>query len=182
MSVTVIIFLTLGMLITYFYKTNAYTIEQSTAVWQARKGVEDAMLFLRETSYGSDGSYPIKNVATSSITFYANVNSDSLTEKVTYKLQNGIFYRVIAVPVGNPPTYTGATVSTSTVATSVVNSTSTPVFRYFNAAGTELFSPVNISQISSVKTTIVVDVNLSRAPVAFTLSGGATLRNLKTQQ
>jgi len=32
-----------------FYKTNAYTLEQSTAVWQARKGVEDAMLRLRES-------------------------------------------------------------------------------------------------------------------------------------
>ena len=76
---------------------------------QARSGVEDAMKYLREASYGSDGSYPIASVATSSITFYANVNNDTFIEQVTYLLQNGTFYRVVGEPSGNPPTYADET-------------------------------------------------------------------------
>lgn len=178
-AITAFILVTLGLLLVYFYKTNAYTLEQATAVVQARKGVEDAMRYLREASYGSDGSYPISSAATSSIVFYANVNGDTAVEKITYTVINKAFYRMVATPTGNPPTYAGAAVATSTISLPIVNSTSTPIFRYFNSAGTELATPVDVSDVSSVRTTIVVDVNANRAPTAFTLSGGATLRNLK---
>jgi type II secretory pathway pseudopilin PulG len=180
-AMTSLVFVTLGILLSYFYKTNAYTLEQTTAVEQARKGVESAMLYIREASYASDGSYPIANAATSSITFYANIDNDALVEKITYKLVRGTFYRTIAEPSGNPLTYIGASISTSTIATSVTNGTSTPVFTYFSDTGVQLSSPVNISKVASIKTTIMIDVNMNRAPVAFTLSGGATLRNLRDQ-
>lgn len=180
-AATTVITLTLTMLLVYFYQTNAYTIEQSTAVEQARRGVEDAMNHLREASYGSDGSYPISSVATSSLVFYGNTNSDVSIERITYKLQKKVLYRIVASPTGNPPTYVGATLATSTIATSVTNATSTPIFRYFDNTGAELSAPVNISKVASIRTTVVVDVNTSKAPVEFTLSGGATLRNLRTQ-
>ena len=180
-ALTVLITLTLGSLIVYFYKTNAYALGQSTAVGQARHGVEDAMVHLREASYGSDGSYPIESVATSSIVFYANINNNFFVERVTYSLKNGTFYRTVGEPSGNPPSYVSQTIATTTIATSVVNATSTPVFRYFDSTGAELTPPINISQIASIRTTVVIDVNVNRAPVAFTLSGGATLRNLQSQ-
>ncbi|MFZ2167698.1 MAG: hypothetical protein WAV50_02390 [Minisyncoccia bacterium] len=175
---TALISVTLGVLLSYFYKTNAYTLEQTTAVAQARRGIEDSMRFLRESSYGSDGSYPIASVATSSITFYANVDTDSTIERVNYKLENHVFYRIIAEPNGNPLSYALATLATSTIATNVVNATSTPVFTYFDGTSAPLPSPISISDIASIQTTIVVDVNIARAPIAFTLSGGATLRNI----
>lgn len=180
-AATALIFVVLGVLLAYFYKTNAYTLEQTTQVGEARAGVEDAMSHLREASYGSDGSYPIAQAATSSVVFYANVNNDSYIQQVTYTLQNGTLYRTVAEPSGNPPTYAGAAIATTTIATYVVNSTSTPIFLYFNNAGVQLSPPINTSQIASVQTTVIVDVNVNRSPTAFTLSGGATLRNLREQ-
>ncbi len=180
-AMTALIMVTLGTLLSYFYKTNAYTLEQSSAVAQARRGVEDVTRYMREASYGSDGSYPIGSAATSSITFYANVNSDSAVERVTYTLQGGTLYRAVAEPAGNPPSYAGALPATTTVANAIVNDSATPVFRYFDDTGTELTAPVDVSKVASIETTVVIDTNLNRAPVSFTLSGGATLRNLKTQ-
>ncbi|MHB0865874.1 MAG: PulJ/GspJ family protein [Minisyncoccota bacterium] len=180
-AITALISITLGVLLSYFYKTNQYTLEQSTAVAHARTGIEDAMRYLREASYGSDGSYPVESVSTSSIVFYANVNTDVAIERVTYSLQGGTLYRTVTEPAGNPPSYVGSIPATTTVATAVVNDPSTPVFQYYDNTGTELTAPVNVSKIASVKTTVVIDVNANRAPVSFTLSGGATLRNLKVQ-
>ena len=180
-AMTALISIVLGVMLTYFYKTNAYALEQSSAVAQARRGVEDAMRFLREASYGSDGSYPIESVATSSITFYANNDTDAQIERLTYSLIKGVLYRAAQNPSGNPLSYDGAATATSTVATSVTNGTSTPVFRYFDNTGVELVQPVNISKIASIKTTVIIDVNVNRAPVPFTLSSGATLRNLRNQ-
>jgi hypothetical protein len=65
--------------------------------------------------------------------------------------------------------------------TPIVNNASTPVFTYFDDTGAQLAMPADISKIVSVQATLVVDVNVNRAPVAFTLSGGATLRNLRSQ-
>ncbi|MHB1163265.1 MAG: PulJ/GspJ family protein [Minisyncoccota bacterium] len=180
-AITALISITLGVLLSYFYKTNEYTLEQSTAVAHARTGIEDAMRYMREASYGSDGSYPVESVSTSSITFYANVNNDVAIERVTYALQGGTLYRTVAEPSGNPPSYVGSSPATTTVATAVVNDPSTPVFRYYDNTGTELTTPVNVAKIASIETTVVIDVNMNRAPVSFTLSGGATLRNLKIQ-
>jgi type II secretory pathway pseudopilin PulG len=179
-ALTGLVSVTLGVLLTYFYKTDQYTLEQSIQVEQARRGIEDAMRYLREASYGSDGSYPVSSAATSTITFYSNVDSDSAIERVTYRLSNGFFYRSVTKAAGNPPAYTGST-ATTTLAMPVVNSTSTPVFRYFNSTGTELFAPVSIGDVASVRTTLMVDANVNRSPLSFTLSGAATLRNLRDQ-
>lgn len=178
-SITALVLITLGWLITYFYKTSAYALEESAAVNEARSGVRDIVSLLREASHGSDGSYPIRSAATSSITFYANTNDDMAIERVTYSLMNRILYRIIETPTGNPLTYAFTTISTTTISAPVTNGTSTPMFRYFNSSGAELAVPVNISEIASVRATIVIDVNVDRSPVAFTLSGGATLRNLR---
>ncbi len=180
-AITALIMVTLGMLLAYFYKINAYTLQQSVAVAQARQGIEDATRYLREASYASDGSYPIAAVATSSITFYANTDGGSAIEQVTYTLEGGTLYRTITEPIGDPPTYVGGSAATTTVAVSIVNDSTTPIFRYFDDTGAELVAPVNISKIASVETTLVIDVDVNRAPVSFTLSGGATLRNLKNQ-
>ncbi len=180
-GVSTLVFLTLGKLIVYFYQTNAYTLQEASAIAQARRGVENAMRDLREASYGSDGSYPVSTAATSSVTFLSNVNADSSIERITYRLIQGTLYRTVTSIIGSPPTYTGGAVATSTIATSVVNAPGTAIFQYFDDTGSVLSLPINIARISSIKTTLVIDVNVNRAPVSFTLTAGATLRNLKSQ-
>jgi hypothetical protein len=44
-----------------FIKRTPIRLSNRVQVEQARRGVEDAMRYLREASYGSDGSYPIGN-------------------------------------------------------------------------------------------------------------------------
>lgn len=180
-ALTALVMTTLGFLLAYFYKTNAYALEQSSAVEQARRGVEDAARYLREASYGSDGSYPIESAATSSLVFYADSTGDGIVDRVAYTRIGNALYRAVTVPQGTPPSYAGAAVATSTVASAVVNDASTSIFRYFDDAGVELTGTIDRSRIASVKTTVVVDVNVNRAPVSFTLTSGATLRNLHTE-
>lgn len=180
-ALTALISGVIGYLIQFFYKTSGYALQESIAVAEARHGVEDAMRYLREATYGSDGSYPIQTAATSSIVFFAKVDNNESVERITYLLSNGTLYRGVASPTGSPPTYVGAVTSTSTVAKTVKNATSSPIFRYFNNAGVELTAPYTLSSIASIQTTLTIDVDVNRTPVPFTLSGGATLRNLQNQ-
>jgi prepilin-type N-terminal cleavage/methylation domain-containing protein len=164
-------------LITFFYKSNAYVFQQTAALDSAHRGIAQSFRNIREASYGDDGSYPIAVAATSSITFYADVDNDGPIERVRVYKQGGTLYRGITKSAGNPSSYAGQTEKISTIATTVVNATSTPIFRYFTATGTELTSPINVSNIASISTELSVDLNPTRAPDIFTLRASATLRN-----
>lgn len=162
-----------------FYQNNAYIFEATTAVDSARRGLAVSLSALREASYGDDGNYPIAAAATSSITFYSDIDSDGGIERVKVWVYQDSLYRVVTNAAGNPPSYTGQTGASTTIATHVRNGTSTPVFAYYDSAGTQLSttSP-DVSDIASVAATLMVDINPSRAPNILTLTGGATIRNL----
>jgi len=169
----------LTTMIRNFYQANTFVIHRSQAVESSRRGIESAMQDFREASYGDDGAYPILSTATSSVTFFADVDADRAVEKVTYYLLGSTLYRGVTNSAGSPPTYLGQPEATSTIATYVANGTSTPIFRYYNASSTELSIPLNTIQVASVVTTIRVDLDPIRAPGIFTLTGSATLRNLR---
>ena len=176
-SITAVVMLALGELTQYFYKTNAYAVEQSQAVNGARLSIENAMADLREASYGADGSYPVAAAATSSVTFYANINSDNAVEKVRYYLSGTTLYRGVTAPGGSPPAYTGQPEATTLVVNNIRNGT-TPMFTYFDASGAELSNSTNVAEIASVRIDVFTDVNPTRAPNIFELVGSATLRNI----
>lgn len=177
-GLTAFILITLTFLIQYFYKTNAYALEQSQAVNSARRSVENAVADLREASYGADGSYPIMEAATSSVLFYANVDSDPAIEKVRYYLSGTTLYRGTTKPAGSPPSYAGQTETTTLVVDNIRNGSSVPLFSYYDASGTLLSAPITIADIASVTITVLTDVNPNRAPNVYTLIGSATLRNI----
>ena len=179
-ALTAFVMLTLTYLIQYFYKTNKYVLEQSQAVQSARRSIETAMTDLRKASYGADGSYPLSAAATSTVTFYANTDTDAVMEKVRYYLLGTTLYRGTTDPTGNPPSYAGQTEKTTFVVDNIRNDSTTPMFTYYDAAGIQLSYPINLAKVYSVQTTVLTDVNPTRAPNVYMLVGSATLRNLDT--
>lgn len=182
----VVIFITgvlgvaLNSMIANFYRTNAFLLEQTKAIDSAHRGLSTSFIDLREASYGDDGSYPIKTVSTSSITFFSDVDNDGVVEKIRLYLVNGSFYRGVTESTSTPPTYTGQPEVSILIANYIRNSTSTPIFRYYDGNGIELASStVPIAAISTVSTSLMVDLNPLRAPDILTLQETATLRNLR---
>ncbi len=180
-AITGLVGVALALMIAYFYRSNAYVLEQTGAVDSASRGIEVALGALRESSYGEDGAYPLAAVATSSITFYSDIDQDASVEKVRLYLSNGTFYQVVTGSAGNPPSYAGQASATSTIATYVKNATSTPIFRYFGASGNELTGVIDLADVRSIQSRLDVDINPLRAPNILRLEGSATLRNLRTQ-
>jgi len=170
-AITSVVIGVLGTLLVNLYRTNAYVYEQAAATTEARRGIDSATKDLREAVYGSDGSYPIQSAATSSVSFFADINNDQVNERVTYAATNSVLTR----------TAVGASTVTNVLASSIINDASTPIFRYFDAAGTELTEPIQKEQIASVTTTLVIKLNANRGPTPLTLLGRATLRNNKNK-
>ncbi|MDB5195123.1 MAG: hypothetical protein JWO84_307 [Parcubacteria group bacterium] len=180
-AVTGLLGLTINTLIVNFYRSNAYLIQETSAIDSAHRGLRVSFEDLREASYGDDGSYPIKSAATSTITFFSDVDNDGSVERIRLYLTNGTLYRGVTDSISAPPSYTGQPEATTTIATYVRNSSTTPLFRYYDSDGSELSTTtaIDISQIASVSTTVLVDINPFRAPDILTLTETATLRNLR---
>ncbi|HYE22958.1 MAG TPA: prepilin-type N-terminal cleavage/methylation domain-containing protein [Candidatus Paceibacterota bacterium] len=180
-AVVAIVGLALHAIILRFYQANTYVLQGTAAVNSARNGVTTLSSNIREVTYSDDGAYPLSQAATSSVTFYADVDKDGGVERVRMYLIEGTFYRVVTNAAGSPPTYMGQAPATTTIATYVANGTSTPLFRYFNASGTELTGSVDTTEVASILTTLMVDINPHRAPDIYTLTQSATLRNLRNE-
>ena len=167
-AITTIVILALDNLLVYFYQTNTFLFNQAMAVDGARRGIDDAAKYLRQAIPGSDGSYPVITAATSSVAFWADPGNDGTLERVTYLVEDATLYRTLQ---------TSNAVATTTLATAVTTSSTTPLFRYFDASGSELMQPVVTSRIASVETTLVVDADSNRGRSPIILTGAATLRN-----
>ncbi|MDB5237589.1 MAG: hypothetical protein JWL88_691 [Parcubacteria group bacterium] len=179
-SITAAVGLAVTTMIQYFYQKNAYLLEQTDALDNARRTMLDAVRTLREASYGDDGSYPIASAGTSTITFFSDVNNDGSVEKVRYYLSNSTLYRGVTTSTGLPPVYTGQPEAINTVAAYVRNASSTPLFTYYDNSGAALSATsTNVAQVSSVTISAWIDLNPNRAPNVFNLSETATLRNLR---
>ncbi len=138
---------------------------------------------LRTMSPSVTGSYPILSVATSSITFYSDIEGDGTKEQIRYYIASTTLYRGIIVPSGSPMTYNPTDESKSTIATGVRNATSSALFEYFNGlyGGNEqpLTYPITIFTIRLVKINITIDSDPRRSPVPITYTTQISLRNLK---
>lgn len=178
-SLTTLVGLGLLAMIAFFYRSNAFLLEATGAVDSASRGLNEALTSLREASYAEDGTYPLASAATSSITFYGDMDRDASVERVRLYLANGTLYRGVTDAAGNPPSYTGQTETNTIIATYVKNANSTPLFRYFNDDGVELTGTINPRNVRSVRTRLDVDINPQRAPNILILEGAATLRNLR---
>jgi len=169
-ALTSLIMGVLGSLLIYFYRTNAHVFQQVQATLEARRGIEDAVRLVREASYDPAGSYPVLTAATSTLSFSSDLDNDDVLEPITYTLTSGVLSRTA--------TLSGTGQSTTIIVSSAVaNSTTTPIFRYFDSAGVELTDPVDRADIATIRVTLVIEADINRGPSAFTLSGNATLRN-----
>jgi len=167
--------------IQYFYRSNAYILEQVSALESVRRGHQFTLQNIREASYGDDGSYLVSAAATSTVTFYGDIDKDGGIERIRAYLTNGTLYRGITNSAGNPSVYTGQPETIETIAVSVRNATSTPIFTYYDQDGAALPYPIDINEIVSIGVRLDVDLNPTRLPNVFTLSGTSTMRNLPTE-
>lgn len=138
---------------------------------------------LRATASSANGSYAINSAATSSITFFADVDSDGLTDQIRYYLSGTTMYRGVVKPSGSPLTYNQAQESTKILVTGVVNSSTTPVFEYFSGdyegTGASMSYPLVLTSIRLVKASVTIDTDPNKPPPAKIYSTQAALRNLK---
>lgn len=130
----------------------------------------------------NNGSYPLANVATSTMTFYSDTDGDGIREQIRYYVSSSTLKRGSIVPTGSNYTYSGQE-SVKVLVSDIKNSSTTPIFQYYdrNYTGTSsaLTYPIDISKVRLVKVNLLVDADVNRSPTQKSYTSQVSIRNLK---
>jgi type II secretory pathway pseudopilin PulG len=156
-----------------------------TTAQDARAIVRTITTELRSTAPSSNGAYPIVQAATSSITFFSDIDGNGTVEQIRYFASSTKLYRGVVVPTGSPLVYNSATEKLNLLSANLRNTASTSIFSYFagtyngTASTSELAQPVSITAVRLVKISLILDVDQNSLPISRTYTTQVTLRNLK---
>lgn len=146
---------------------------------QVRQGMDAMTAVIREARSADNGSYAVAQATATSLTFYANIDSDVAVEQVTYSLTGTQLVRTVIKPTGVPPQYPAGNAVTTTLQDNVRSLQ----FNYFdkNYTGTQaaLTQPVAPLDVRLVRITVTIDDDPTKPPAAVTLTTAVMLRNLK---
>jgi prepilin-type N-terminal cleavage/methylation domain-containing protein len=167
------------------WKMNAFVIEAGNATNKATRAINDTVKNLRKIRQADDGSYPIKAVGNNSLTVYIDDDNDKITEQVHYYLDSGTqtFRKGVSKPSGSPVTYPSGDQTTTVVTNYVVNTSSQPIFEYYNGnypidkTNNPLASP-NPADVKLVKIRLWINIKPLTAPDNVNLESFVEFRNL----
>ena len=172
-----------------FFESNVFNYQRSIS--GSLQTVQDSQIILktiaremRDMAPAANGAYPLVTAGTSTISFFSDANNDGSEDQITYQLIGTKISRAVIPPTGSPPSYSAANQSTTTLVTNVRNSTSTPIFEYYdtnyNGTSSPMASPINLTGVRLVKVNLTLDVDPNRSPLPVTYTSQISLRNIKS--
>lgn len=178
-----IIFVVLGAIsgsVITLYRTHKYTLEQSQAITEARRGVETMVKEIREAVPGDDGAYVIELAQDYEFIFYSDIDKDEAAERVRYFIDDTDFKKGVINPsAGWPVSYPLGNEEISILSRYIRNQP--PVFHYFNGDGDEITElPARLKDTKLMRVYLVINVDPAQPPQNYELSSDIQIRNLKT--
>lgn len=182
-TIVMAIFVTLSIVAYDFVisglKAGIFGYEQDTAITNARRVINSINKQIRGTEQSDRGDYLLDTVATNTLTFFSNIDTQSDIEKISYFIDGLNFKKVIIKPTGTPLEYSNANAVTSTVA-SYVNNKSVPVFTYYDTNNNIISDPtVNKRHIRLIHIYLRINITPDRAPKDYDIDSDVQIRNLK---
>lgn len=184
LAIFAVVIIAVGAMGANIFIFNSTTTGSYQATQNSQAILKTILKEIREASPGANGAYPIINTGSTTFSFYTDIDNDSVTEQVTYSLIGTVFYKAVIKASGNPPVYSVANQSTTTLITNVINGSALPSFQYFdtNYTGTSspLIHPVSPSLVKLIQINQRIDIDPNRSPLPIIFTVQANIRNLKT--
>jgi prepilin-type N-terminal cleavage/methylation domain-containing protein len=177
-SIFVVASIILWSFITNFYKTQNFSMDQSSAITEAQRGVETMVKELRETLPGDNGAYPVAIAENQNLIFYADFDRDSAIEKVRYWLDGSNLKKGVTKPSGSPLSYNPAS-EQIIILSRYVRNASLPIFTYRDGSYNQLSTPADVDSVKLIHVQLKIDVYPDKAPMLYDLESDVALRNLK---
>lgn len=150
----------------------------------ARQTLRKFTAELRTASQSSRGAPAIAQAESTSITFYANIDTDTLVERVRYFLDGTTLKRGVIKPSGSPLSYDDTASETFVELVDGIANGTTNIFTYYDSSYdgttnvTPLAFPVARQNVRLIKIELLIDREPAREPGPTVFTTQVTPRNL----
>lgn len=152
---------------------------------QVQQALQIILPELRSAATSNNGSYPVIQAASTSLTFFSDIDHDGIFERVRYFFQSDTLKKGIIEPTGEPLVYaTSSEIVFDFIGNFVVQG---PIFQYFSQDATSTDSapfsePIDILSIRMILISFFANQGTQAEPVIVGGSNQATIRNLRYKQ
>lgn len=161
------------------YDGHAHAFSRARALLEAHRAQEVLVRDIRAAVYAEDGSLPLIDIATSTITLYSDTDLDGRVERVRYYLDSETLMRGVVEPTATS-SYPLDTEWITDVADGITNNTGgIDLFRYFSATSSEITSASQSLDVRRVEISIQAASRFRSETALVTLRSSASIRNLK---
>lgn len=167
------------------WEQNAFILETGITAAANGRAVDRIVVDLRKASQADNGDYPIESADDNDVVFYADTDGNGTIERVHYYLESGQIKKGVREPSSsNPPTYASGDATTTVMATAIVNTSSDPVFEYYNqdypadTTNNPLTTPAAVQDVRLIKVRLYMNIDPLQAPDYINIQSFAELRNL----
>ncbi|MDH4330176.1 MAG: prepilin-type N-terminal cleavage/methylation domain-containing protein [Candidatus Moranbacteria bacterium] len=143
----------------YLWRSKAVEISRGQSILVASNSVNKMVRFIRKSAQAESGAYMLDSGDDFEFIFYSDTDNDGYLERIHYYLEGDSLKMGTAEPIlGTNPTYPVGDEVTVEIADDIVNDTSTePIFTYFDNNGVAMTTPVNVYAVKAVKITVFVN-------------------------
>lgn len=163
------------------YRQNAYAIEQTEEVNNARRGMTQWNRDVKEMTTGEDGTYPVVVIEEHRLGYFSDTDKDAEVEYIEYELASTTLTKYTYQATGTPATYSTTTPdlteTLSLYVQNIVQGTST--FLYYDNDGNQLSSTSPLVDVRYIRAQLIVNIDPDRNPGEFLLRSSLAPRNLK---
>lgn len=174
------------MLFAKTWKANSFVLEEGQASSGASNSLDNMVKSLRKVKQADNGNFDIKSASDFDLVVYLDDDEDGTTEKVHYFLDQTSqqLKKGVSKPSGSPLTYPANDQTITTLADYIVNTSSQPVFLYYNEhypvdmTGNPLSMPIVLPDVRLIQIHLWVNIKPESAPDNINLQSFVELRNL----
>ena len=175
------------LLFSKIMRSKAYSMEMGKASFVVSRSVSDLTKYIRKARQSDAGAYPIVSADDNELTFFSDYDNDGQTERlhIYFTDAEDTVYMGVRNPSGTfPITYASGDGETIKLAEHIVNTTSDPVFLYYNKnypgdlANNPVDTSADVSEIRLVKIFLKINIDPNNAPDNIQQETFVEMRNL----
>jgi len=167
-------------------KSNSYILEMGQTSMAISNGMTDLVEYIRKAKQGDNGNYAIVSASDNSLTIYADYDSDAITERLHFYLEDQQVKMGVTDPSGDViKTYPSGDQEVFVKADHILNTSEDKLFSYYNRdyPADTVNNPIDmaindISNIRMVEIFLKMNIDPNRAPDNVQMRSFVELRNL----
>lgn len=185
MGIFILLTFSIAYILITSLRSNDIVMNQLQMQNEGRKVIQQVVDEVRRAESSSLGGYALATTTANDLVFYANIDNDSLRERIRFWLDGTELKRSTVKPSGSPLMYDDNAAIVVELATGLTNAAQgEDVFTYYDGNyigfGGGLAYPVSTTAVRAVRVKLNFERDPGKSPEPLRVQAFTSIRNLKT--